>query len=123
MRACLEGLALTYRKTLEGLEDVLGRKIEVIHIVGGGSQNELLNQMTADACGRPVVAGPIEATAIGNVLVQAMAAGDVKSLADARAIVRSSFNVKRYTPRDAKQWDDAYDRYRELADSSSLSPS
>jgi len=123
VRACLEGLALTYRKTLEGLEDVLGRKIEVIHIVGGGSQNELLNQMTADACGRPVVAGPIEATAIGNVLVQAMATGDVKSLADARAIVRGSFNGKRYSPRDAKQWDDAYDRYRELADSSSLSHS
>src|SRR5258708_37652145 len=61
VRACLDSLALTYRRMLEGLEDVLGRKIAVIHIVGGGSQNELLNQMTADACGRPVVAGTVEA--------------------------------------------------------------
>jgi rhamnulokinase len=115
VRACLEGLALTYRKTLEGLEDVLGRKISVIHIVGGGSQNDLLNQMTADACGRPVVAGPIEATAIGNILVQAMATGDIKSLSDARAVVRASFDVKRFEPRDAKQWERAYQKYREIA--------
>ncbi|HEX4797513.1 MAG TPA: rhamnulokinase family protein [Humisphaera sp.] len=115
VRACLEGLALTYRKTLDGLEDVLGRKIATIHIVGGGSQNELLNQMTADACNRPVIAGPIEATAIGNILVQAMAIGAVKSLADARAIVRNSFEVKRFEPRAAKQWEGAYERYRELS--------
>ena len=98
-----------------GLEDVLGKKIGTIHIVGGGTQNELLNQMTADACGRTVVAGPIEATAIGNILVQAMATGDVKSLADARKIVRDSFEVKRYEPKDAKKWDAAYARYREVA--------
>ena len=115
VRACLEGLALTYRKTLDGLEDVLGRKIAVIHIVGGGSQNNLLNQMTADACGRPVVAGPIEATAIGNILVQAMATGEIKSLSDARAVVRSSFDVKRFEPQNAKQWEQAYQRYREIA--------
>ena len=114
VRACLDSLALTYRQTLEGLEDVLGRKIAVIHIVGGGCQNELLNQMTADACKRPVIAGPIEATAIGNILVQAMATGDVKSLTDARQIVRESFDVKRYEPRDAKLWDEAYGRYMAL---------
>jgi rhamnulokinase len=84
----------------------------VIHIVGGGSQNELLNQMTADACDRPVVAGPIEATAIGNILVQAMATGDVKSLPDARAVVRASFDVRAYEPRQSKQWVDAYTRFR-----------
>ena len=114
VRTCLEGLALTYRKTLEGLEDVLGKPIRRIHIVGGGSQNELLNQMTADACDREVVAGPVEATAAGNVLVQAMATGDVKSLADARAIVRASFDVKRYEPHQPKQWTEAYARYREV---------
>jgi rhamnulokinase len=114
VRACLDSLALTYRKTLEGLEDVLGRKISVIHIVGGGSQNELLNQMTADACNRTVIAGPVEATAIGNVLVQAMATGDVKSLADARAIVLNSFEVKRYEPDQTADWNAAYTRYREL---------
>jgi rhamnulokinase len=114
VRACLESLALAYRRTIDGLEDVLGRKINVIHIVGGGSRNELLNQMTADACARPVVAGPVEATAIGNVLVQAMATGDVKSLEQAREIVRASFEVKRFEPRDTKQWDEAYGRFRDV---------
>jgi len=115
VRACLDGLALTYRRTLEGLEDVLGRRISVIHILGGGSQNTLLNQMTADACNRPVVAGPVEATAIGNVLVQAMATGDVKSLDDARAIVRRSFDAKRYEPVNPKQWDAAYAKFLKIS--------
>jgi sugar (pentulose or hexulose) kinase len=111
VRACLESLALTYRRTIEGLEDILGRKIRVIHIVGGGTKNELLSQMTADACGRPVIAGPVEATAIGNVLVQAMAAGMIKSLDEARAIVRENFGVKRYEPEDVRGWEKAYERY------------
>ena len=115
IRACLESLALTYRKTLVGLEDILGRRISTIHIVGGGTQNTLLNQMTADACQRPVVAGPVEATAIGNVLVQAMATGDIKSLAEARAIVRSSFNVQQYEPRNSAAWDTAYERFVRLS--------
>jgi rhamnulokinase len=114
VRCCLDSLALTYRRTLEGMESVLGRKIKVIHIVGGGTQNELLNQMTADACGRPVVAGPVEATSIGNILVQAMATGDVASLADARKIVRNSFEVKHYQPKDTARWDEAYDRFKAL---------
>ncbi|HEV2293924.1 MAG TPA: rhamnulokinase family protein [Tepidisphaeraceae bacterium] len=114
VRTCLDSLALTYRRTLEGLEDILGRRINTIHIVGGGTQNELLSQMTADACNRVVIAGPVEATGIGNILVQAMATGDVKSLADARAIVRNSFDVKRYEPRETKRWDEAYARFRSL---------
>jgi sugar (pentulose or hexulose) kinase len=114
VRTCLEGLALTYRKTVEGLEDVLGNKIKVIHIVGGGTQNEVLNPMTADACNRPVVAGPVEATAIGNMLVQGIALGDIKDLAQGREIVRNSFDVKRYEPRDTAAWDEAYGRYRKL---------
>ena len=97
------------------MEDVLGRKLRVIHIVGGGSQNELLNQMTADACQRPVLAGPVEATAAGNILVQAMATGDVATLAHARGVIRNSFEVKRYEPRADKKWDDAYTKYREVA--------
>jgi rhamnulokinase len=112
VRVCLESLALTYRRTLEGLEDILGRRLETIHIVGGGSRNELLNQMTADACGRRVVAGPVEATAIGNILVQAMAVGAVRSLDAARAIVRESFDVKTYEPRESKKWDAAYEKFR-----------
>jgi rhamnulokinase len=114
VRTCLDSLALTYRSTLEGMEDILGRKIQAIHIVGGGCQNELLNQMTADACGRPVIAGPIEATAMGNVLVQAMATGDIKNLAEARQVVRESFAVKRFEPRDTKPWDKAYQRFINL---------
>lgn len=114
VRTCLESLALTYRRTVEGLEDILGRKIDVIHIVGGGTQNELLNQMAADACNRPVIAGPIEATSIGNILVQAMATGEIKSLADARAIVRASFPVRRYEPQNRAPWDEAYARYQKM---------
>jgi rhamnulokinase len=114
VRTCLDSLALTYRRTLQGLEDVLGRRINVIHIVGGGSQNDLLNQMTADATGRLVVAGPVEGTAMGNVLVQAMAVGRIKDLAEARAVVHDSFPVKRFEPRDKAPWDKAYERFREL---------
>jgi rhamnulokinase len=114
VRIALDSLALAYRHTLEGLEDVLGRKIGTIHIVGGGSRNELLNQSSADACARPVIAGPIEATAIGNILVQAIATGAVKSLADARSIVASSFDVKRYEPKAKAEWDDAYERYLKI---------
>ena len=114
VRTCLDSLALTYRRTLEGLEDILGRQIGVIHIVGGGCQNELLNQMTADATGRPVIAGPIEGTAMGNILVQAMAVGEINDLAEARSIVRTSFPVKRFVPGDRKPWDKAYARFRDL---------
>jgi rhamnulokinase len=114
VRTCLDSLALTYRKTLEGLEDILGKKIHTIHIVGGGCQNLLLNQMTADACGRTVIAGPVEGTAIGNILVQAMATGQIRSLADARKIVANSFDVKKYEPRDTAKWDQAYARFREV---------
>jgi rhamnulokinase len=116
VRTCLESLALTYRKTIEGLEDVLGRRIGVIHIVGGGTQNELLNQMTADACDRPVVAGPVEATAIGNMLVTAIALGEIKDLAEGRRIVRESFEVKGYEPRDSGRWGEAYGRYKRTSE-------
>jgi rhamnulokinase len=114
IRTCLESLALTYRRTLEILQEVTTRRIDVIHIVGGGSQNELLNQMTADACGKTVIAGPSEATAAGNLLVQAMALGDIASLADLRRIVRDSFELKRYDPKNPAPWDSAYTKFREL---------
>ena len=115
VRCCLESLALRYRRTLEHLEELTGQQIETIHIVGGGSQNELLNQMTADACARTVVAGPAEATAIGNLLVQAISVGAVASLAEARRIVRESFDVKRFEPREPAAWDAKHARFREVA--------
>ncbi|MFO0944547.1 MAG: rhamnulokinase family protein [Planctomycetota bacterium] len=113
-RSCLESLALCYRKTLEQLEANIGHRLEVIHIVGGGCQNEFLCQLTADCCQREVIAGPIEATAMGNALVQMLATGEIKTLADARQIVRSSFTVKSYAPRKDKRWDDQYQVFLKL---------
>ncbi len=114
VRCALESLALKYRTVLGWLEELAGSKVEVIHIVGGGCQNELLNQFTANACGRPVVAGPIEATALGNVLVQARTSGAVTTLAEMRSIVRASSALKRYEPREQPAWREAYGRFCEL---------
>jgi rhamnulokinase len=97
-RAILEGLARRYREVLENLESLTGRRFNVIHIVGGGSRNKLLNQLAANATGRVVLAGPTEATAIGNVLVQAIGAGVIPDLASARRLVSSSFPVDRFEP-------------------------
>jgi rhamnulokinase len=114
VRCALEGLALRYRWVVERLEELLGQKFETIHVVGGGSQNSLLNQFTADACNRPVVAGPVEATAIGNVLLQAMGLGLVGSLADAREIVARSFDVRTFEPRQPEAWQEPYQRFLHL---------
>jgi rhamnulokinase len=114
VRCALESLALRYRWVLERLEELTGRRIEVIHIVGGGSQNRLLNQLTADACNRVVLAGPVEATALGNVLVQAIGLGLLGSLADARAVVRRSFAVERFEPNQPDRWAEPYARFGRL---------
>jgi rhamnulokinase len=116
VRCALESLALKYRKVLGWLEELTGEKIEVIHIVGGGTQNELLNQFAADACGLPVVTGPIEATALGNVLVQARTAGVVGSLGEIREIVRHSSTMKEYEPKEKQKWDAAYQRFEALCE-------
>ncbi len=112
VRCALESLAIKYRWTIERLESVIGGPIRAIHVVGGGAKNALLNQLTADACGRPVVAGPVEATAAGNLLMQARARGRIGSLADLRAVVARSFPVTTYEPRSADRaaWDDAAGR-------------
>jgi rhamnulokinase len=104
VRCCLESIALVYRKKLDILETITGRRFDVIHIVGGGGKNTLLCQMTADATGRRVVVGPHEATAIGNALVQAMAAGEVRSLKELRQIVASSLDFTNYEPSNYKAW-------------------
>ena len=113
-RTILESLALRYRHVIESLETLGKRKIEVIHIVGGGSRNALLNQFVADCTGRRVVAGPSEATAIGNILVQAMGAGELGGLDDVRAVVRRSFAPVTVEPRPSAEWERAYERYRAL---------
>jgi rhamnulokinase len=111
IRCALESLALKYRWVLERLEAVWSKPINVLHIVGGGTQSKVLCQFTADATGTPVVAGPIEATAIGNIMVQAVASGAINSIADAREIIRRSFEVAIYEPQDSAGWDEAYDRF------------
>ncbi len=111
VRCAMESLALKYRWTVERLEQILGTTIRAIHVVGGGSRNTLLCQFTADACGRPVYGGPVEATAAGNVLLQMMARGRIASLADARAVVARSFPVTTYEPRDTAAWEDAAGRF------------
>jgi rhamnulokinase len=114
VRCALESLALKYRWTIERLERIVGTTIRTVHVVGGGARNALLCQFTADACGRMVVAGPVEATAAGNILLQAMGRGRIGSLADARSIVALSFPVTVYEPRRTSVWDDAWERFSTL---------
>lgn len=114
IRAALESLALKYRIVLEYLEELTGTKIEVIHVVGGGCQNKLLNQFTANACGRPVIAGPAEATVLGNLMVQARSAGEVGSLHEIREVIRRSSDLETFTPQDQPAWEGALDRFRGL---------
>jgi rhamnulokinase len=114
VRCALESLAFRYRWVLERLEELNGQRLDVVHVVGGGSQNTLLCQFTADACNRPVVAGPVEATAIGNVLVQAIGLGALGSLAEAREVVSRSFDVRRFEPRKAQEWEEPYRRFVKL---------
>jgi rhamnulokinase len=111
VRCALESLALCYRVTMQQLEAVIGGRIETLHIVGGGSQNRLLNQFAANALQIPIIAGPTECTALGNVLVQAVTLGHLPSLAAAREVVRRSFAVETFVPKDAAMWDEAFARY------------
>ena len=99
IRLIFDSLAAKYAEVLGKLQQVSPVKLNTLHVIGGGAQNDLLNQMTADACGIPVVAGPSEATALGNVMVQARAAGLVDTLLDMRRYIRRSIETKTYQPR------------------------
>lgn len=116
IRCALESLALRYRWVLERLEELTGKRLDVIHVVGGGCQNRLLCQLTADACNREVHAGPIEATAIGNVVMQAVGLGVIGSLEQAREVIRESFPVEEYQPREPQSWEEPYQRFLKLID-------
>lgn len=113
VRCILESLAFKYRVVLESLESLTGAPIDLIRVVGGGARNRLLNQYTADATGRTVVAGPVEATVLGNVAMQMVATGAVASLDGARDVIDRSFPVERFEPRDADRWQPHYRRFQE----------
>ncbi len=114
IRCIFDSLAMKYKYVLKRLQDVAPFPIETLHVIGGGSNNNLLNQMTANAIGIPVVAGPAEATAIGNILMQARGAGVVQSLQEIRNIVRSSFSLETFQPQDTEQWDNEYKKFLNL---------
>ena len=113
-RVIFESLALKYRFVKESLAQVTGKPIERIYIVGGGSQNHLLNQFTADALNCTVVAGPVEAASIGNLIMQLYALGEIRSLAEGRSLMRRSFETKIFEPRNTGAWDDAYARFQKI---------
>ena len=113
VRCIYESLAMKYKYTFENLQKCTGRTFETIHMVGGGTKDGFLCQMTADATGVPVVAGPIEATAAGNIAVQLIAAGEIKDLEEARAIIADSFSVQEFTPED-KTFDKYYEDFCKL---------
>ncbi len=112
IRMILESLAFKYRWVLERLEEVNGHAFEVLHIVGGGIQNELLSQFAANATGKRVVAGPVEATASGNIIIQALATGQIKSIKEGREIIRKSNPLKEYQPADTSLWNEQYKKLR-----------
>ena len=116
VRCCLDSLALKYRWTFERLEELRG-PLDALRIVGGGTRNELLSQLTADCLGRPVICGPVEATAAGNALIQAMASGQVRDLEQIRAIVRASFATRTFEPRagEKAKWDEKFGRFGRLS--------
>lgn len=115
IRTAMESLALIYRYTFEQIEELTGRHYSTLHIVGGGTQNKLLTRFTADSLGRRVIAGPVEGTALGNILMQAMAVGELASLAEAREILRNSCEVEVFEPSaDRSAWEAAYGKFREI---------
>jgi len=114
VRCCLESLALNYRKTLEDLETLSGRQLGTIRVVGGGSQNGLLSQFAADACQRLVISGPVEATALGNILLQVIATGHLQDIAAGRRVISASFEQQEFEPDSAEAWQEAYARFKKL---------
>jgi rhamnulokinase len=113
-RCIYESLAFRYKQVLQDLQKLASFSIEKLHIIGGGSRNNMLNTFTANAIGLPVVAGPSEATAMGNLLMQARAAGLVKNKEEIRRIVRNSTEMELFEPSDTALWNDQYQRYLEV---------
>lgn len=117
VRCIAESLAFKYRQTVEGMEAVTGNKYNVINIVGGGIKDKMICRFTANATKRVVCAGPVEATSIGNIIVQGIAMGAIKDLNEGRRIVRNSFDITEYAPQDSEAWDAAYDKWKTIINS------
>jgi rhamnulokinase len=117
IRIAMESLALKYRWVSERLEELVGHRLEALRVVGGGIQNKMLNRFTADALRRPVIAGPIEATSAGNILMQMLAFGEISSLREGRELIRDSFETETYQPAATEDWDEAYERFMKLLES------
>lgn len=120
LRCIFESLALRYRWTLEQLEDIQGKRLETIHIIGGGSQNRLLCQLTADATECRILAGPAEATSIGNIIVQMLAQNRISSLKEARSIIRDSFYIGAYEPHENPGLDERYDQFLRVIEKTAI---
>jgi rhamnulokinase len=114
VRCALESLAMRYRETLAQIRRLYGHPVNRIHVIGGGAKNRLLCQFTADACGIPVLAGPVEATASGNIMVQAMARGLFSSVREIRAVIGKSCEPAVYEPENREAWDAAYERFKRM---------
>ena len=113
-RCIFESLALKYRFLIDRINLIRGRNIQMLHIVGGGSRNEMLNQFTADSLGIPVTAGPVEATAAGNIIMQAIATGHLDNLAAGRKMIKDSFPVKVFEPQNTSPWQEAFGKHEKL---------
>ncbi|MCE5256732.1 MAG: rhamnulokinase [Spirochaetaceae bacterium] len=119
-RCIYESLALKYRQSFTELESILGRRLSALHIIGGGANNVMLNQFTANAIGKPVISGPVEATAIGNILVQAIALGELGGLSQLREVVRNSFTATTFVPGEPELWEEAYNRFIMITEKGSI---
>lgn len=116
LRIIYESLALDYKNVMTGLESVTGEKYDVLHVVGGGSRDALLAQLTADALGIPVLAGPTEATALGNAIIQFIALGEIQDVATGRRIIRAGLDIKEYLPQNVAVMSDKFNRFKQITE-------
>ena len=114
IRMIFESLAMKYRETLDVFKTLAENPIEKLHVIGGGSRNALLNQFTSNAIGLPVIAGPAEASSVGNIMLQAKAAGIVSSLQEMRNVISANVELSTYNPMDSESWNEAYQKYLEI---------
>ena len=114
MRCIYESLALKYRYTFDGIKECTEKEYDRIHVMGGGTKDKLLLQMTAESCNVKVFGGPIEATALGNVAVQLISSGVIKDIKEARKIIAEGENLTCYTPTENEKWEEAYKRFKDI---------